>query len=110
MRCRDHLRAAPLTRYREPKLIELLEARGAKVSYHDPHVPEIPATREHAALQGRRSEALSETALGAFDAVLIATDHSAIDYEVLSRAARLIVDTRNAMGRRGLAGDHIVKA
>jgi UDP-N-acetyl-D-glucosamine dehydrogenase len=42
--------------------------------------------------------------------VLIATDHSAIDYETLSGKAKLIVDTRNAMGRRGLAGAHIVKA
>jgi UDP-N-acetyl-D-glucosamine dehydrogenase len=92
------------------KLIELLEARGSKVAYHDPHVPEIPATREHAPLKGRRSVALSDETLAACDAVLIATDHSAIDYETLSGKAKLIVDTRNAMGRRGLTGAHIVKA
>ena len=92
------------------KLIELLEERGSKVAYHDPHVPEIPATREHAALKGRKSQELSETTLGTYDAVLISTDHSAVDYEALSRSARLIVDTRNALGRRGLTGAHIVKA
>ena len=92
------------------KLIELLEARGSEVAYHDPHVPEIPATREHAALKGRKSVPLSDETLGACDAVLIATDHSAIDYDALNRKARLIVDTRNAMGRRGFSGDHIVKA
>jgi UDP-N-acetyl-D-glucosamine dehydrogenase len=92
------------------KLIELLEERGSKVAYHDPHVPEIPVTREHAALKGRKSEELSEKMLGTYDAVLISTDHSAIDYEALSRSARLIVDTRNALGRRGFTGAHIVKA
>ncbi len=92
------------------KLIELLEARGARVAYHDPHVPEIPATREHAALKGRKSVELSEASLTAHDAVLISTDHSAIDYALLGRVARLIVDTRNAMGRRGLGGANIVKA
>ena len=92
------------------KLIELLEERGSKVAYHDPHVPEIPATREHAALKGRKSQELSDTTLGAYDAVLISTDHSAVDYEALGRSARLIVDTRNALGRRGLTGAHIVKA
>jgi UDP-N-acetyl-D-glucosamine dehydrogenase len=92
------------------KLIELLEARGSEVAYHDPHVPEIPATREHARLKGRKSVPLSDETLAACDAVLIATDHSAIDYERLNGKARLIVDTRNAMGRRGLTGSHIVKA
>jgi UDP-N-acetyl-D-glucosamine dehydrogenase len=92
------------------KLIELLEARGSEVAYHDPHVPEIPATREHAALKGRKSVPLTDETLNACDAVLIATDHSSIDYDVLNRKARLIVDTRNAMGRRGFTGAHIVKA
>ena len=39
------------------KLIELLEARGATVDYHDPYIPVIPKTREHAELAGRRSVA-----------------------------------------------------
>lgn len=92
------------------KLIELIEQRGASVAYHDPHVPEIPPTREHAALKGRKSVELSEVTLANNDAVLISTDHSAVDYELLSRSAKLIIDTRNAMGRRGLLGNHIVKA
>ncbi|WP_119392164.1 nucleotide sugar dehydrogenase [Taklimakanibacter lacteus] len=92
------------------KLIELLEERGSKVAFHDPHVPVIPATREHAALKGRKSTDLSAAALAGFDAVLISTDHTAIDYELISRSARLIVDTRNAFGRRGLKSEHIVKA
>jgi len=92
------------------KLIELLEERGSKVAFHDPHVPVIPPTREHASLKGRKSVELSAATLAAFDAVLISTDHTAIDYELLNRSAKLIVDTRNALGRRGFRGEHIVKA
>jgi UDP-N-acetyl-D-glucosamine dehydrogenase len=71
-------------------------------------VPEIPATREYGALKGRRSVAAERAA--EFDAVLIVTDHDAVDYAALARAAPLIVDTRNAMARHGLSGGHIVKA
>ena len=100
-------------------LIERLEAKGARVRYHDPHVPQIPATREHPTLAGRRSEALTAETLAAADAVLIATDHDAVDYGLVGRAARLVLDTRNAMAARGLApgsaqapaaGARIVKA
>ncbi len=78
-------------------LIELLEQQGAAVDYHDPHVPVVPATREHAALAGRRSVPLEPAALAAYDAVLIATDHSQVDYALVGRSARMILDTRNAM-------------
>ncbi|MBV9079252.1 MAG: nucleotide sugar dehydrogenase, partial [Methylobacteriaceae bacterium] len=67
-------------------------------------------TREHAALAGRRSIALEPGTVAGFDAVVIATDHDAIDWPALARAARLVVDTRNACGRAGLAGPAIVKA
>ena len=45
-----------------------------------------------------------------YDAVLIATDHDGIDYAALAAASPLVVDTRNALGRLGIAGPHIVKA
>ena len=92
------------------KLIELLEARGAKVDYYDPHVPEIPRTREHSSLLGRRSIALSDASVAQYDAVVIATDHDAVDYKCLARAARLILDTRNAMQSRRLGVANVVKA
>lgn len=76
-------------------LLELLEAAGAEVSYHDPHVPVIPTTREHAHLAGRKSVSVDMAASA--DAVLIVTDHDAIDYAALGETASLIVDTRNAM-------------
>lgn len=76
-------------------LLELLEAAGAEVSYHDPHVPVIPTTREHANLAGRKSVSVDKAASA--DAVLIVTDHDAVDYAALGAQASLIVDTRNAM-------------
>lgn len=92
------------------KIMELLEARGAIVAYHDPYVSSVPSTREHAQFTGRESMQFDESVIGAQDAVLIATDHDSIDYGRLVKAARLIIDTRNACARRDLAGRHIVKA
>ena len=91
-------------------LIEAIEARGGTCDFHDPLIAQIPPTREHPALAGRRSTDLTREALAGYDAVLIATDHDAVDYALISDAARLVVDTRNAMARRGLPGDWVVKA
>jgi UDP-N-acetyl-D-glucosamine dehydrogenase len=92
------------------KLIELIEARGARADYHDPLIPVLPPTREHASLHGRRSVPLSDSTLPGYDVVLIATDHDAVDYAAVARHARLVIDTRNACGRLGLAGPTIIKA
>ena len=91
------------------KLMELLESRGARVAFHDPHVPVAPFTREHLDFAGRPSVALTADALRGFDAVLISTDHDAVDYALLQEA-RLVIDTRNAMQRRGLSLGNVVKA
>jgi UDP-N-acetyl-D-glucosamine dehydrogenase len=92
------------------KLIELLEDRGAQAAFHDPHVAVIPRTRAYGALMGRESVALTAETVAGFDAVLVATDHDAVDYALVAGAARLVIDTRNAFGRRGLAGPAVVKA
>jgi UDP-N-acetyl-D-glucosamine dehydrogenase len=76
---------------------ELLEARGAMVAFHDPEVPVIPPTREHGALAGRRSLPLDAATLEGFDAVLVVTDHDAIDWNLVARRARLVVDTRDRL-------------
>lgn len=90
------------------KLMELLAKRGASVSYHDPFVFNLPLNGGHPALAGR--VALTRQAISDHDSVLICTDHDAIDYTLLAEAASLIVDTRNALGYRRIAGPHIVKA
>ena len=57
-----------------------------------------------------KSAALSAENVTSYDAILIATDHDAVDWAVIGHSARLIVDTRNVMARNGIAGGHIVKS
>ncbi len=92
------------------KLMTLLERRGAKVDFHDPHVASIPPTRDHPEFAGRRSVELNADAIESYDAVLLATDHEAMDYALIARHARLVIDTRNVFARKRIRGDHIVKA
>lgn len=92
------------------RLIELIEEWGGEAEFHDPHVTEIPTTREHMAIKGRRSVELTEAALKDFDAVVVATDHDAIDYQTIADHALLIVDTRNVFGRLGLDRETVLKA
>jgi UDP-N-acetyl-D-glucosamine dehydrogenase len=83
------------------KLIELLRNAGALVFYHDPFVPSF-------AENGIELDSVPlEPA--AYDAVVIATAHSEIDYHWLAGEANLVVDLRNAMGRSGIAGEKIWK-
>ena len=92
------------------EIMELLERRGGAVSFHDPLLAEIPPTREHPRLTGRRSTALTPSGLTEFDLVLICTDHDTVDYDMLLKHAALIIDTRNVCARRGLANARIIKA
>jgi UDP-N-acetyl-D-glucosamine dehydrogenase len=92
------------------KLIELLEMRGASVDYHDPFIPVIPKTREHAELAGRRSVGLTSEALSSYEVILIATDHDDIDYKSVVEHAKVVVDTRNACHKAGIADAGVVKA
>ena len=74
-------------------LIDKLEAQGAKVIYHDPHVPIIRPTREHAALAGRRSVPIDASA----DLVLLATAHRGFHNHDFSQVKVPFVDTRNCV-------------
>jgi len=91
-------------------LMDLLEQRGAKMAYHDPYVPVIKPTREHSQFAGRRSMVWNRAAIQSFDVVLIATNHSCINYHELADWARCIVDTRNAMATVGSANGKVWKA
>jgi UDP-N-acetyl-D-glucosamine dehydrogenase len=83
------------------KLIELLRDEGALVSYHDPHVAELP---EHGL-----SSADLNGAVDAADCVAIVTAHSGIDYRRLADSARLVVDFRNAVGANGSLNGRVWK-
>lgn len=91
-------------------LMELLHARGAEVSYHDPHVPIIRPTREHAQWQGMKSAPWTPANLRRFDVALIATRHADVNYRQLAALVPLIVDTRNAMATVPTRPDQVWKA
>ena len=88
-------------------LFEKLEDAGAHVAFHDPVIPTIPPTREHPRLTGKKSVAIDATSLAQYDAVLIATEHSAVDYAMVANNAKVVVDTRNAIKT---GGKNVVKA
>ena len=91
-------------------IMELLEGRGAIPVYHDPYLPLVPPSREHARFAGHRSIELTREAIAACDAVLIVTDHDGVDYDALVAAARLVVDTRNVTRGVREHRDRIVRA
>lgn len=91
------------------KILENLESRGAQVDYLDPYLPEIPATREHAPLAGRKSIDPTPERLRSYDAAFLATDHDNFDYAALAEHCKLIVDSRNGFEKHGFKAAHIVK-
>lgn len=92
-------------------ILNRLEQMGARCDYHDPYFPVMPLTRDHAPLAGRTSAALSEEAVAGYDAVLVTTDHSGVDYALVADRARLILDTRNVFDGQGIpvSGGRLVK-
>lgn len=90
-------------------IMDMLKDRNADLSFYDPHVAVVPNKREHPRFTGMRSVELSPATIAAADAVLIVTDHDGIDYVGLAQHARLVIDTRNALGAVVERGN-IVKA
>jgi UDP-N-acetyl-D-glucosamine dehydrogenase len=81
-------------------IILLLQRRGAKITYSDPHVPVLR-------LDGQSLEALPEAAAADADCTVIITDHTAFDYAALMERAPMIVDSRNAL--KGVQSEKIVR-
>lgn len=78
-------------------VMEHLRDWGAVVHYSDPNVPVFPRMREHSF--DLASVELSPETLASYDAVVLLTDHTDFDYDMIARHARLIVDTRGKFGR-----------
>lgn len=76
------------------EIIELLQHRGALVSYSDPHVPVLPPMRHHHI--ELNSVAVTAQSIRDYDCVVLATAHNAFDYDLIAEHAQLIVDTRAA--------------
>jgi UDP-N-acetyl-D-glucosamine dehydrogenase len=84
------------------KLIQLLQEKGAKVSYNDPYISKIQLS------EGTLSSVeLTEESLSSADCVVIATDHSCYDLEQIAAQSKLVFDTRGATKR--LKHDNIVR-
>jgi UDP-N-acetyl-D-glucosamine dehydrogenase len=79
-------------------VMKLLHEMGADVAYSDPHVPLLAADIWHGS-GPLRSIDLNRATLERFDAVVVTTDHSGFDYQMVLEHARGVVDTRNALGR-----------
>jgi UDP-N-acetyl-D-glucosamine dehydrogenase len=82
-------------------ILRILESRGARVGYNDPHVPQVEL--DSTVLSSRELQ----PAVAEADLVVIVTDHSAYDYGRIVESARLVLDTRNAT--RGIASPKILK-
>lgn len=77
------------------ELMELLLERGAELTYNDPHIPRLRKMRNYD-FSATSSQELTPEYLASQDCVLIATDHSAYDYDEIVRHSKLVLDTRNA--------------
>jgi UDP-N-acetyl-D-glucosamine dehydrogenase len=89
----DDVRESPAV-----EIMQQLKARGAEISYNDPHVPVFPKMRKYSF--ELESIELTEASLPAFDCVVITTDHDCYDFEWIAEHATLIVDTRGALKTR----------
>jgi len=76
------------------EFIDGLLRLGAIVSYHDPHVARAPRMRTWPSLPAMHSTPLTPAVIGEQDAVVVITDHAAVDYEMVARHASFVVDTR----------------
>src|SRR5579863_5420448 len=81
-------------------IIMLLERKGARLTYSDPHVPQLD-------LDGEILESDSVDLVASADCTVIVTDHAAFDYREVAERAKLIVDTRNAL--KGIVSEKIVR-
>ncbi len=96
----DDMRESPSV-----ELMEILRDKGVEVNYHDPYVLEFPKMREH--FFDLKSIDLSPDNIATYDCVLLATDHDCIDYDLVKKSSKLIIDTR---GKYQGFEEHIVKA
>lgn len=90
------------------EIIERLWDGGARVDYHDPHVPSFPSMRKHTIELS--SVDLTAENLARYDCVLIVTDHARVDWPLVAQHARLVVDTRDALAGMTTIAGRVVKA
>jgi UDP-N-acetyl-D-glucosamine dehydrogenase len=99
----DDIRESPAL-----KIMELLIKEGAEVDYNDPHIPALTPMRKYNF--SARSVALTPDTLSSYDAVIVLTNHSCYDYDLIRNNAKIIIDTRNAFGLKGQRDGKVWKA
>lgn len=85
-------------------IIELLQKKGVRVSYADPYIPYLDINNIHL-----KSTKLAQDNIKKNDLVILSTNHNRFNYRIIARGAKLILDTRNAFGVRGIKAKHIIK-
>ncbi len=99
----DDMRESPAL-----KVIDTLIKEGARVEYYDPHIPVLPKTRKYDF--NLQSVDIEEIKDFQYDAAVIITDHSCIDYNLVLKKAKVVIDTRDALKQKGIKSDRIWKA
>jgi len=99
----DDLRESPAL-----KIMELLMREGADVDYSDPYFPELPLLRKYKF--DKKSVNITPKTLKNYDCIVITTNHSTFDYDMILEHAKLIVDTRNALKLKGIVNGKVYKA
>jgi UDP-N-acetyl-D-glucosamine dehydrogenase len=89
------------------EIMEELIELGAELTYHDPHIPQLPRMRKHGDLK-MASQPLTADYLARQDCVLIVTDHTAVDWNLVLAHSRLVVDPRNATARAAGSREHVI--
>jgi len=92
------------------KLMDYLSELGAEISYYDPFVPEIKPSRQYSHWAGKKSIEWNKETIASYDAVVISTNHSDINYGELAEWANIIIDTRNAMNGNKTINGQVWKA
>ena len=99
----DDMRESPAL-----KIMEILASEGCKLNYYDPYVPVLPRTRKYKF--DLKSINVNRIKDDSYDAALILTNHSDVDYKVVQKKAKVIIDTRNALKIKGLKKGKVYKA
>jgi UDP-N-acetyl-D-glucosamine dehydrogenase len=94
----DDLRESPAL-----DVIGLLAKKGAVVSYHDPFIKHLHTHDDGSERRGFELDSVTDmmAAVQEADIVVIITNHSSYDYPAILEAAKLIFDSRNALGKTG---------
>ncbi len=86
------------------EIIELLQKRGAKVSYSDPYIPYLNINNI-----SLKDVPIAQNSIKRHDLIILVTDHKVFNYKLITKAAQLILDSRNAFKKARIEKGHIIK-